>query len=352
MHLRLALHIITLPCLFGFLTTPSTVAAVSSVNGQDDGSILVTLLIVVLATLVVTAFIIIGLVVWSHKQEHIDEMILFCMKYLLHSQDEAERCASARALGRANDYGALLVLIDITLDDEETKSVRTAARDALHETSAHFRKHKQVITDLEIEVEERNYSGIIAILIANFEQGKKRYVQNAYIIGRYYMRLTLYVDARDWLTIAEHRNQKFNLYGSRIRYWIQECNTRLLEEADDSFNAADYQQAKEHYAILDRGLNDMDKRRFALYLRSACTYCKLKDYRNADQALLQALEHNHETELALTLVPFLQEILSLSNKKFKPHDKLEEIKSTIDTRASEIIDTLLEQNIQSRTAQG
>lgn len=349
MHLRSALHIITAPCLFGFLTAPATVAAVSSVNGTDDGSMLVTLLIVMLATLIAAALIIFGLVFWSHKQEHIGEMLLFCMKYLVHSEDEAERCASARALGRANDFGALLVLIDITLDEEESEAVRKAASEALHKSSIHFRKHKKIVTDLVLEAEQSNFSGIIGILTANFERGKTRYVQSAYIIGRYYMRLRLFVEARVWLTMAEYRNQKFNLYGNRIKYWIQECNTRLLEDADDSFKTADYQQAKEHYAILDHGLSDVDRQRFAVYLRSACVYSKLKDYRNADQSLLQALEHNHATELALTLAPSLQEILSLSDKKVEPNDEFEEIKSAIDKRASEIMNTLLAQDFRSWT---
>jgi hypothetical protein len=122
------------------------------------------------------------------------------------------------------------------------------------------------------------------------------------------------------------------------------CNTRLLEEADDSFKVADYQQAREHYALLAHGLSNADSQRCAVCLRSACVYCKLMDYRNADQALLQALERNHETDLALTLVPLLQEILSPGDKKVEPKDKLEEIKSAIDQRASAIMNALSAQN--------
>jgi tetratricopeptide (TPR) repeat protein len=347
MHLRSALYITTVLGLFGFLTSPAPVAAVASVNGPDDSGMLSTLLIVMLATLVVAALIIIGLIFWSRKQEHIGEMILFCMKYLVHSEDEEERCASARALGQANDSGALLVLLYITLDEAETEAVHKAAREALHEMSVHFRKHKKIITDLELEAEQRNFSGIIGILTANFEQGKTRYVQSAYIIGRHYMRLEHYVEAREWLIRAEFRNRKFNLYGNRIRYWIKACNTRLLKEADDSFKAADYQQAKEHYAILDHGLSDVDRQRFAVYLRSACVYCKLKDYRNADQSLLQALEHNHETELALTLVQSLQKVLSLGDNIIESNEELEEIESMIDKRASKIMNALLARRFRS-----
>jgi tetratricopeptide (TPR) repeat protein len=423
-HLQSALHVIPVLSLCGFLTAPAPVAAVESVTGLDAGGMLAALLIVMLTAVALAALVIIGLVLWSRKQEHIDDMMLFCtdidftscqyhshlliykgnldssykigqsflynwrisryfyssdidpkwarprfsnlkcpkiclilvkkvevccMKYLVHSEDEAERCASARALGRINDPGALLVLVDVIWDEEETEAVRKAASETLHEMSVHFRKRKKIITDLELEAEQRNFRGIIEILTANFEQGKTRYVQSAYIIGRHHMRLERYADAREWLTKAEFRNRKFNLYGNRIGYWIQVCNTRLLEEADDSFKTADYQQAREHYAVLTHGLSNADNQRCAVYLRSACVYCKLKDYRNADQALLQALEHNHETDLALTLVPLLREILSPGDKKIAPKDKLEEIKSAIDERASVIMNALLAQNLSSQT---
>ena len=67
-----------------------------------------------------------------------------------------------------------------------------------------------------------------------------------------------------------YRNGKFNLYGNRIRRWIQECDKRLLEEADDMFKAADYQCARQHYAVLGHGLSDADRGRWAIHLRSAC----------------------------------------------------------------------------------
>jgi tetratricopeptide (TPR) repeat protein len=347
---RSALHLIALLSLCVFLTAPAPVTAVESVTGPGGGGMLAALLIVILTAIVLAALVIIGLILWGRKQEHISEMMLFCMKYLVHSEDEAERCASAKALGRANNPGALLVLADVVWDEEETEAVRKAASEALHEMSVHFRKYKKIIADLESEAERRDFLGIIEILSADFERGKTRYVQSAYIIGRHYMRLKRYADAREWLKIANFRNRKFNLYGDRIGYWIQVCNTRLLEEADDSFKAADYQQAREHYAVLAHGLSDADSRRCAVYLRSACVYCKLEDYRNADQALLQALEHHHETDRALTLLPLLQDILGLGDKKVEPKEKLEAITSAIDERASVIMDALSAQHVRGPKA--
>ena len=349
LRLRLALQVVPVLSLWGFLIAPAPVAAVESAAGLDAGDMFAAILIVILTAVALGALVIIGLVFWSRKQEHIDDMMLFCMKYLVHSKDEAERCASARALGQVSDPGALLVLANVIWDEQETEAVRKAASETLHEMSVRFRKRKKIIADLELEAEQRNFRSIIEILTANFEQGQTRYVQSAYIIGRHYMRLDSYVDARDWLTKAEFRNQKFNLYGNRIRYWIRVCNTRLLEEADESFKAADYQEARERYAVLANGMSDTDKQRCSVYLRSACAYCKLKDYRNADQALLQALEHSHETDLALTLVPLLRDILSKGDKKVEPKGKLEEIESAIDERTSSIMHELSAQDIWNQT---
>ena len=74
-----------------------------------------------------------------------------------------------------------------------------------------------------------------------------------------------------------------------------------------------------------------------MYLRTACVFTKLKDFRNADQSLLQALKHNQDTELALTLVPLLQGILRPSNKQGEQDEEFE----AIDKRASEIMNVLL-----------
>lgn len=326
------------------LTVPAQVAAAESVASQDNGGLATALATALLVAVALGALLIIGLVHWGRKQEHIGEMMHFCMKYLLRSEDEAERCAFATALGESKDAGALLVLVDIILDEEEAEAVHKAAREALHEMRANFRKYRDMITDLELEAEQRNFLGIINILIDNFEQDKMRYAQSAYIIGRHYMRLGNYLDARKWLSKAEFRNRKSNLYGDRIIYWIKKCNTRLLEEADTSFKSADYYQAKEHYAVLDHGIKEAEKKNCAVYLRSSCSYCMLKDYQNADQSLLQALEHGHATDLALTLVPLLQEAQQLSDKKFGQGDNLEGVARKIDERVSTIMNVLMEQD--------
>ena len=351
-HLRSALHARPALTLLGVLAAAAPVTAAPP-TGQEGASMLTVLLVVVLAAIALAALVIAGLVLWGRKQEHIGDMMLFCMKYLVHSEDEAERCASARALGRVKDPGALLVLVNVVWDEDQTDAVRAAASEALHDMGGRFRTHKKTIAELELKAEQRDFRGIIDILTAHFERGDTRYVQSAYIIGRHYMRLGNYADAREWLTKAESRNRKFNLYGNRIGEWIRVCNVRLLEEADDSYKAGDYQQAREHYAVLAHGLSDEDRKRCAVYLRSACVYCKLQDYRNADQAILQALGNNHATDLCLTLVPLLQEMLRLADKDAASPDTLEGARSAIDERVNAIASALLAQyTLRPTTQQG
>lgn len=326
-----------------FLIADELHAAGDTLSVRSGDDITATLVIALLISLSLGVLIITWLVLWGRKQEHIGEMMLFCMKFLLRSGDVTQRCASAKALGEARDVGALLVLVDIISDEEEAEEVHKAAREALHEMSLHSRKYHDVIADLELNIEQQDSQGIIKIVIDNFEQDKKRYAQSAFIIGRHYMRLGKYLEAREWLTKAEFRNHKFNLYGDRIDYLIDSCNTRLLSEADASFEAADYYQAKEHYAVLDHGLSDTAKRQCAIYLRISCVYCKLRDYRNADQALLQALENNHQTDYALELAPILRQLLQPAGSEINAKNKLKVAETRLDKRVTEIMHELTTQ---------
>jgi tetratricopeptide (TPR) repeat protein len=339
---------VPLAAVIGILVTPAAVAesAAGAAAGAAPGILMAFLVAVLLS-----AVIVMGLILWSRKQEHLHDMVLFCMKYLTYSENEGERAHSARALGRAKDPGALLTLANLTWDEEEPEAVRKAASEALHEMSRRLRAYAELIPDLEAAAEQRDFPRIIELITVNFEQADRKYVQSAYIVGRHYMRLGRYADARDWLEKAEFRNRKFNLYGNRIRRWIQECNTRLLKEADDMFNAADYHGAREHYAVLGHGLSDVDGRRWAVYLRSACVYCKLRDYRNADQALLQALDHQQAPDLVLTLSPLLQEILDQGDNTGAPSkEQAEQIERAIDERASAIMEVLFAQKPSRRRA--
>ena len=298
------------------------------------------LLFVMLGAIAVAALIIIGLVYWGHKQDHLGEMTHICLKYLVHSEDEVERAAMAKALGGANDTAALLVLFDVALDEEEASSVREAAREALREMAKKHGKYREVVAEFEDAADEKNFPSVIGVLIAHFGQEGASYAQSAYVIGRQYMRLGLYADAWEWLEKAEVRNQRAKLYGNQIRQLISVCTMHLLEEADDSFKSGDYLQAKEQYAVLDGGMREGDMRLHSMYMRSACSFIKLKDYRNADQALLLALAKHHSTEQALTLAPMLREVLELDDKPGSS-GKRQAIESAIDERANQIMALLM-----------
>ena len=317
----------------GLVSTPWAAFA------ADTGSVAGGMLVALLLAAVVAVVVIFGIVRWGHKQEHAGEMTLFCLKYLMHSTDESERCASAKALAKSNDAGALLVLLDVSLDDEETPSVRKAATEALHDMGERFRKYSKVIAELEHEREQENLAGLVGVITAHFEQGEKLYAQSAFVLGRLHMLMSLYADARDWFAKAEARNRKSRLYGALIPGWIDECNARLLEEADDAYKAGDYMLAKEHYAVLDHGLHDKEKKRGAVHLRSTCVHCKLGEYRLADQALLQALDHNQETELSLSLAPMLQEMAALDETTATA--RFQELKAAVDKRVDEIMKILV-----------
>ncbi len=311
-----------------------------SAFAADRSSVATGLLVALLLAVVIALVVILVIVRWSHKQEHAGEMTLFCLKYLVHSTDESERSASAKALAKANDAGALLVLLDVSLDDEELPSVRKAATEALHDMGERSRKYSKVIAELEHEREQENLAGLVGVITAHFEQGEKLYAQSAFVLGRLHMLMSLYADARDWFAKAEVRNRKSRLYGGLIPGWIDECNARLLEEADDAYKSGDYMLAKEHYAVLDHGLHGKEKKRGAVHLRSACVHCKLGEYRLADQALLQALDHNQETELSLSLAPMLQEMTTLDETTAPA--RFQELKAAIDKRVDEIMKHLLE----------
>ncbi len=79
--------------MFCFLVTPVLAAAVDAVNGSGDGSTTQALLMVVLGAVAVAAVIVAGLVHWGRKEDHLDEMVHFCLKFLIHSEYETERCA-------------------------------------------------------------------------------------------------------------------------------------------------------------------------------------------------------------------------------------------------------------------
>ncbi len=154
------------------------------------------------------------------------------------------------------------------------------------------------------------------------------------------MRLGNYAEAREWLHVAAFRNQRTPTYGNQIQELAEVCNQLLFAEADRLFKAGNYHDAKAHYAIASQGLEDEGKKRFASYLRQASAYCKLEDYQDADQALLQALQHHHETDLTLTLNKLLRKRLDQSEGAPSTKEERQQLDTEIDECVSHIMEKL------------
>lgn len=323
---------------------PDLLAATPAGNevvGGDTESSSWILAVLFGVTVLLSGVIIGGLVLWGKKQDDIYHMMSFCIKSLIDTQDETERCEAAKALGGARDPGALLVLVDVINDDQAEDSIREAALAALQEMGQKYRKYRKTIDDLIAATQAQDHQMVIDILTSEFEGESKKYVQTPYVIGREFMRLGNHGDAREWLHVAEYRNRKTPTYGYQIKALVDVCNEHLFAEGDRSFKARFYHDAKAQYAEASHGLGDEDKKRFASYLREACVYSKLNDYIDADQALLQALQHHHETDMTLTLNKLIQKVLDKSKDPTVSKQELEQSEMEIDECVSDIMKKLM-----------
>jgi tetratricopeptide (TPR) repeat protein len=269
-----------------------------------------------------------------------NQMLNYWMRLFMNSGTEAERCVAAKELSRMRDSSALLALLEVAGDKEETERVRKVAQEALREMKACYPKERNAINALVAAMEKRDPLGIINILIVKFEKSGKKNAQSACVIGRQYMALGKYADAREWLKIAESRNRQSLLHENWIRQLIATCNKRLLVEGDRSFAEGDYHGAREHYALLSQGLEDSEKRRFATHLRAACVYCKLNDYLDADQAILHALRSDQETDRSLKLITLLQKLGDRPEQELKTEEERGRAKRDIDEYVSGIMNFL------------
>ncbi len=263
------------------------------------------------AAFVVVALLATGLTLWIRKQEQINNIMYFCLDFLVNAKNETERRRAATELGRANDPRALLVLVDVINDESVEEGIREAARDALLDMGEKRRGFNKPIAGLMAAAEAKDHERTVELLMTYFEQGEQKYVQSAYMIGRDLVRIEKYADAREWLRIAEARNSKFPMYMNQIGELTDRCNRQLFAAGDAAFKAGDFHLANENLALAVHGLSTGASKQFAYYLRAACVYCKLEEYENASDALLQALHHEHETDTALALNTLVDKMLDL-----------------------------------------
>ncbi len=253
-----------------------------------------------------SALIITALTRWSHKQDNINNMMSFCIKYLVETRNETDKCEAAKALGHAKDPGALLILVDVINDDNAGVNLHSTAIEALQNLSKIYHKYEGAINDLLSAVENKDHQKSIDTLLLNFENQGKHYVQSAYVIGREFMRLKQYPEAREWLQKAKIRNRQTVVYVHQISERIDTCNERLFSEGDTLFQVGDYYDALERYALASHDLPQDEKLRFVSHLRLACVYCKLKHYKDAYQETLHALHDQHDTDTSLQLNDLLK----------------------------------------------
>jgi len=295
-------------------------------------------LLIVIGILALTALVVTVVTRWSSKQDHMNEMVSFCMRFLIDSRRASEGREAAMALGQAKDPRAIMVLLDVVNDQQADQTVRKAAADALSAMSTDYRKYKQVIAELISASELQDHSRLIEILTINFEKSGAGYVQTAHVIGRAYLRQEHYADAKEWFRIAKTRNIITPFYGNQIQQLIVECDQRLIAKGDELFKSGEYHQARERYSAASHGLSNEESLRYSEFLRLACVYCKLGDYDAADQAGLHALKNGQETDMSLALNKLLQQLLDRNHPRSA--QQRERIVSEIDNLATEIMEKL------------
>jgi tetratricopeptide (TPR) repeat protein len=323
---------------FCAILSPRLVATAAEPAPDESSGFALKGLLLALGVFGIAALGITGVVRWGRRQDQITDMMSFCMRYLIDFQRVAEGREAAAALGRTRDPQALLVLVDVINDEAASDVVRKAARDALTDMGGRYRKFKKVINELKSASEQRDHSRLIDTLMRTFETGEKRYAPSAYIIGREYMRAGHYADAKDWFHIAEFRNQKISLYGDQIGGLIAECNERLFAKGDTLFKSGKYYDARERYSAASRELSEQENKKYSGFLRLACVYCKLSDYEDADQAVLQALKYGQQTDMSLSLNKLLQKVLD--QKTSKSGEERRRLVAKIDAVVAEIMDKL------------
>ena len=274
----------------------SDIRAEQEVVAHTDSPSLLFAILFVAGLIGLSILIIASLTHWANKQDSINNMMPFCIKHLVENSSEVAKAHSARALGNIKDPRALLILVGVINDEKVTSHLQQTANEALQTMATKYPKYEKLIPDLLKASKEGNHTKTLILLMVNFENQNREYVQSAYVIGREYMRLRKYVDARLWLQRAKLRNEKHVVYDHQILSIIAACNEKLFAEGDSLFNDGEYRQALERFALASHDLYEKQKERFASHLRLACVYCKLNRYQEAFQEMLHAIADHHETD--------------------------------------------------------
>lgn len=316
-------------------------SATENTAGTEAGGSVLFFTLFLLGAVGISILLIFGITRWGHRQDQIRSMMSFSIKYLTESIDEGEKIEAARALGDTHDPNALLILIDILCNEEVGEELRTAAVKSLQEMSREYHQYTGVIDDCIKAVEERNHQRLIDLLIENFEQQKRKYAHSAFLLGRQYMRIGQYADARIWLQYAKVRNKTALIRISQISPLIAACNQQLFDEGDRLFKTGEYRDALERYALASHNLALEEKRRHWTHIRLASIYCKLKHYEDAYQETLLALEDNHKTDTSLNLNKMLHEMRSETGDTDEAQARRDRLEAEIDDLVERVMAELI-----------
>ena len=229
---------------------PDVLAAAPSGNesasGEGNDSSWVMAMLFGLGLIVLAAIVVGGLTLWGKKQDDINHMMSFCIKFLIDTQDEAERCKAAQALGGAKDPGASARIGRCDHRREgggyrpRGRASRTSRKWACNTAST-----ERSSSDLLSAVQDKDHQKVIDLLTSKFESRSKRNTCKPLtsLAGNTYGLGIMRTPGR-WLHVAAYRNSRTPTYGNQIRELADICNEHLFAQGDRLFNAGYYHDAK------------------------------------------------------------------------------------------------------------
>lgn len=193
---------------------------------------------------------------------------------------------------------------------------------------------------LESAIMEEDPASAIEGLRSALSGSKQSDPRTAYALGRQYMRVGRYAEARDWLRRAIGTGVGKSLPVALAESYVDQCNLALLGEGDEAFASGDFHGARERYARVSLGLESRELRRFALFLRSACVYSALQDYDDARQAVLQALQLDENGDDGLALLELLRQASGPAGATDRLDHDLRRVDQMLSRRAQEVMSRL------------
>ena len=220
----------------------------------------------------------------------------------------------------------------------ESPSLGLVEKASLHADAVHPEDGSE-LASLEIEIAAQEPQPAIDELTRNAGKTGRRRARNAYMIGRQYMRLEQFEEAREWLLQVASQGKKHSALRNAADRYLSACNVELLAQGDAFYASGDLHRARERYARLSQGIPEGEGRSLAVFLRTACVYCDLQDYEAAGQAVLQALNSGEHADKALGLRKILQ-ALAESEEGMSTSNSRDRVEAALADHVSRLMDGL------------